>query len=88
MFESDGNKLDGSHKLFTGEVWLAKRATELGLIDGIGHLKPALKARFGDKVKLRRYGVKRPFLSRFGLQVAQEAMMGIEERAEFARFGL
>lgn len=86
--ERRGNKLDGSHKLFTGEVWLAKRATELGLIDGIGHLKPALKARFGDKVKLRRYGVKRPFLSRFGLQVAQEAMMGIEERAEFARFGL
>ncbi|CUH87714.1 Putative signal peptide peptidase SppA [Phaeobacter sp. CECT 5382] len=86
--ERRGDKLDGSHKLFTGEVWLAKRATELGLIDGIGHLKPALKARFGDKVKLRRYGVKRPFLSRFGLQVAQEAMMGIEERAEFARFGL
>ncbi|MGR3622665.1 S49 family peptidase [Pseudophaeobacter sp.] len=83
-----GDRLDGSHKLFTGEIWLAKRATELGLIDGIGHLKPALKARFGDKVKLRRYGVKRSFLSRFGLQMAQGTLTEIEERAEFARFGL
>jgi signal peptide peptidase SppA len=86
--ERRGDKLDGSHKLFTGEIWLAKRATELGLIDGIGHLKPALEARFGDKVKLRHYGIKRPFLSRFGVQLAQDAVAGIEERAEFARFGL
>lgn len=83
-----GDKLDGSQKLFTGEVWLAKRATELGLIDGIGHLKPALMARFGDKVQLRRYGIKKPFLSRFGVQLAQGALTGVEERAEFARFGL
>ena len=83
-----GTKLDSSQDLFTGEIWLAKRASELGLIDGLGHLKPQLVARFGDKVKLRRYGVKKPFLSRFGLQLAQDALAGIEERAEFARFGL
>ncbi|MCR8826060.1 S49 family peptidase [Pseudosulfitobacter koreensis] len=83
-----GGKLDSTEELFTGEVWLAKRAQELGLIDGIGHLKPMLKQRFGDKVRLRRYGVRRPFLSRFGAQVFEDAGHMIEERAAYARFGL
>ncbi|WP_093743478.1 S49 family peptidase [Sulfitobacter delicatus] len=81
-------KLPEGKDLFTGEIWLAKRATELGLIDGIGHLKPMLKDRFGDKVKFRRYGVKRGLLSRFGVQMMQDAVQGIEERAAYARFGL
>lgn len=81
-------KLPEGQDLFTGEIWLAKRAAELGLIDGIGHLKPLLKERFGDKVRLRRYGVKRGLLSRFGVQMMQDAVQGIEERAAFARFGL
>ena len=81
-------RLDENEKLFTGEIWLAKRAKELGLIDGIGHLKPTLKERFGDKVKFRRYGIKKSFLSRFGLQLAQDSLTEIEERAQFARVGL
>ena len=83
-----GDKLAKYKGLFTGEVWLAARAKELGLIDGIGHLKPQMIARFGDKVQFRRYGLRRPFLSRFGAQIAQDALGGIEERAAFARFGL
>ncbi|MGC1496760.1 MAG: S49 family peptidase [Sulfitobacter sp.] len=83
-----GDKLPDGQDLFTGEIWLAKRATELGLIDGIGHINPFLKDRFGDKVKFRRYGVKKGLLSRFGVQMVQDAVQGIEERAAFARFGL
>ncbi|OWU79095.1 S49 family peptidase [Phaeobacter sp. 22II1-1F12B] len=83
-----GEKLDTKHDLFTGEIWLARRAAELGLIDGIGHLKPKMLARFGEKTKFRRYAMKRPFLSRFGASLAQDAIGSIEERAEFARFGL
>ena len=81
-------KLTDAQDLFTGEIWLAKRATELGLIDGIGHLQPLLKERFGEKVKLRRYGAKKGLLSRFGVQLVHDAVHGIEERAAFARFGL
>lgn len=81
-------KLPEDQDLFTGEVWLAARAVELGLIDGIGHLKPMMQNRFGDKVKFRRYGTKRPFLARFGAQVIEDAVHGIEERAAYARFGL
>ena len=86
--ERRGTKLTSDEKLFTGEVWLARRAIGLGLIDGIGHLKPVLQERFGKKVRLRRYGVKKPFLSRFGLSMAEDALAAVEERAQFARFGL
>jgi len=83
-----GDRLAADTDLFTGEIWLARRAQELGLIDGIGHLVPKMKERFGDKVQYRRYGVRRSFLSRFGLRLANEALSEIEERAQFARFGL
>lgn len=81
-------KLPEDQDLFTGEVWLAGKATELGLIDGIGHLKPMMTERFGDKVKFRRYGVKKPFLSRFGARLFDDALHTVEERSAFAQFGL
>ncbi|WP_054004031.1 S49 family peptidase [Shimia sp. SK013] len=83
-----GDKLDKSEDLFTGEIWAGSDAVDLGLIDGIGHMMPVLKERFGDKVKLRRYGVRRSVFQRFGATLAQDALSGIEERAEYARFGL
>ena len=83
-----GAKLSDSDTLFTGEFWLAGRAVELGLIDGIGHLAPMMKDRFGDKVKFRRYGLKKGLLSRFGAQIVEDAVQGIEERAAYAQFGL
>ncbi|MFK7836360.1 MAG: S49 family peptidase [Sulfitobacter sp.] len=81
-------KLPEDRDLFTGEVWLGQKATELGLIDGIGHLRPMMQERFGDKVRFREYGPKRGLLSRFGSQMVQDAVQGIEERAAYARFGL
>lgn len=83
-----GEKLDSATDLFTGEIWLAKRAVELGLIDGVGHLKPKMQELFGDKVRFRRYGLRKPFLSRFAASAIQDAVGSIEERAAFARFGL
>ncbi|QJF52507.1 S49 family peptidase [Roseobacter ponti] len=83
-----GGRLPEDQDLFTGEIWLARRATELGLIDGVGHLKPKMQERFGEKVKFRRYGIKRPFLSRFGARVMDDALSTVEERSAFAQFGL
>lgn len=83
-----GPKLDLKADLFTGEIWLAGKAAELGLIDGVGHLVPKMKDRFGDKVQFRRYGLRKPFWTRFGAQLADDAFAVIEERAAFARFGL
>ncbi|MBD3664466.1 S49 family peptidase [Sulfitobacter aestuariivivens] len=86
--ERRGDKLTTDQDLFTGEIWLAKRAAELGLIDGVGHLQTVMKDRFGDKVKFKRYGTKKGLLSRFGMEMMQDAAHLIEERAAYARFGL
>ncbi|MFC3614074.1 S49 family peptidase [Lutimaribacter marinistellae] len=83
-----GDKLSTDEELFTGEFWLAKGAAALGLIEGVGHLKPKMQEMFGDKVQFRRYSIRRPFWSRFGSELSQDVMAGIEERASFARFGL
>ncbi|WP_121067161.1 S49 family peptidase [Chachezhania antarctica] len=83
-----GSKLSSEQDLFTGEVWLARRAVELGLIDGIGHLRSTVRERFGKDVKIRRFEMRRPFWTRFGTSLAQDAIAGIEERAAYARFGL
>lgn len=83
-----GDKLDQSQDLFTGEIWIGEKSIEVGLADAIGHLVPTMKERFGDKVKFRRFGQKRPFLARFGAQIVDDAVAGIEERAAYARFGL
>ncbi len=81
-------KLADDDRLFTGEFWLGRQAVELGLVDGIGHLAPVMKERFGDKVKFRSYGVRRPLLARFGLSLMGDAVALAEERALYARFGL
>ena len=83
-----GEKLDSSVDLFTGDIWIGRAAQDVGLIDGIAHLVPSMKARLGDKVKFRRYGPRRGWMNRIGAHVASDALAGIEERAQFARYGL
>jgi serine protease SohB len=83
-----GTRLRDDPDLFTGEVWIGERAVSVGLADGIGHMAPVMKARFGDKVRFRRYGQRRPFLSRFGLSLVEDTVGLLEERAAFGRFGL
>ena len=83
-----GTKLSDNPDLFTGEVYIGQKGIDEGLVDGIGHLAPVMKERFGDKVQFRRYGQKKPLLARFGAQIVDDAVAGIEERAAFARFGL
>ena len=83
-----GTKLSDAQDLFSGEFWTGQRAVELGLVDGIAHLVPLMKDRFGDKVRFQSYNVKRNILTRLGTSMVQDAFTGIEERAQFARFGL
>ncbi len=49
-----GAKLKASEEdLFTGDVWTGAKAVELGLVDGLGDLRTVLRARYGEKVRLR-----------------------------------
>lgn len=83
-----GSKLVDKPSLFTGEFWVGTQAVDLGLVDGIGHLVPTMKARFGDKVRFNNFTRKRPFLARFGARIIDGTLNDLEERAQFARFGL
>ncbi len=78
-----GSRLKGEG-LFTGEIWVGQAAVENGLIDGIGHMVPVMKARFGDEVEFKVYGPKKGLLGRFGATVLSQ----IEERSLWARFGM
>ncbi|WP_209427591.1 S49 family peptidase [Pararhodobacter sp. SW119] len=82
------DKLDADADLFTGQFWLGEEAVSLGLADALGHPVPHLKAAYGQKVRIVPYGIRRPFLSRFGLSLAEDALMLAEERAHWARYGM
>lgn len=83
-----GAKLAQGADLFNGEFWVGQNGVALGLADGIGHMVPKMKERFGDKVKFLFYAPRRPLFSRFGASMASDLLDLAEERAAFAQFGL
>lgn len=103
--ERRGERLKGGDKtLFSGEFWTGGKAVELGLIDGLGELRQTMRARYGDRVVLKRMDVTVPWWRR-RLGIAGLAMSGetnrfaprdwvagalavAEERALWSRFGL
>ena len=74
--------------LFTGEIWVGQQAVDLGLADGVGHLVPTLKSRFGDKVKFTQHTAKRSLMQRFGIGSATDLMGAVEDRSLWSRYGL
>jgi serine protease SohB len=82
-----GTRLAEGEELFGGEVWTGARAVELGLADGVGHMVPELKRRYGDRLRLLEYGRRRPLLQRLGASLTDEVAGALEERALWARFG-
>lgn len=83
-----GKKLADGHDLFNGEFWAGKKAIELGLADNIGHLDSVMKAHFGDKVRLKTYGPKKSWATRFSGKIIDEAALLLEEKIALAKFGL
>ena len=99
-----GERLIGADKdIFSGAFWTGRKALEMGLIDGIGDLRSVMRARFGERVRLRPVGAQRPFWRRrFGLaersgggfdfayteNLAAGILAAIEERLIWNRFGL
>jgi len=88
---------DGDEALFSGDVWTGRKALECGLIDGIGEPRGVLRARYGNKVKLRPVSAERrrwpflgrvPFADREPLLMIAELAEWIEARLLWARFGL
>lgn len=85
---SRADRLADDDRIFTGEFWTGAKAKDLGLIDEIGHLVPTMKEKFGDNVKFAVYGPRKSLFRRFGVQIAQDALGAMDERAAWSRFGL
>lgn len=89
-----GDKLVGDDDtLFNGDIWTGRRAMDLGLIDGLGDLRSTMRARHGDKVRLRLVGERRGWLRRRfrldqGGPLAADALAALEERLSWSRWGL
>lgn len=91
-----GSKLAASEsELFSGDFWTGTRARELGLIDGLGEIRGTLRARFGEKVRLRPVGAGGGWLRRrlrlagpSAGEIAAELVAAAEARALWARYGL
>jgi signal peptide peptidase SppA len=82
--------------LFTGDVWTGGPAVELGLIDGLGDARSVLRARFGDKVRLRPVTRGSSWVRRLirlqggrGLDAGWEGVLTrLEDRLHWLRFGM
>ncbi len=83
-----GAKLTQSDTLFTGDVWVGRTAVDLGLADGIGHLVPKMKERFGRDVRFVPYERRRAIFGQLGMRLTDGLISALEERFGFARFGL
>lgn len=95
-----GKRLVDDPTLFSGAFWSGTRGVELGLADRIDDLRAYLRTRFGATVKLDIVEPKRGLMSRFGAsrgvgtsgmllaEAGEAALVGAEERALRARYGL
>jgi signal peptide peptidase SppA len=63
--ERRGERLKGDEAtLFSGEFWTGRKALGLGLIDGVGEMRQVMRARFGDRVILKRMDSTGPWWRR------------------------
>ena len=93
-----GERLKGPDEtLFSGEFWTGRRALDLGLVDDLGELRQVMRARYGEKVKLKVIEGGRPWWRRklrmdLPWPAAESLGAGFlaaaEERALWARYGL
>ncbi|PWW01799.1 signal peptide peptidase SppA [Hoeflea marina] len=98
--ERRGARLADDPNLFTGMFWSGVRGHGLGLVDQLGDMHSVLRARYGEKVRVRIVSAPRGFLGRrlpgavaqFQGQAlaaaASEGLNAVEERALWSRFGL
>ncbi|AII07074.1 MULTISPECIES: S49 family peptidase [Rhodococcus] len=88
-----GDKLraDGA-ELFNGDVWLGRRAVELGIVDGIGTLREVVEKRFPDAT-LEMTGPRRSLFAKLGLpaagwdEVAAAIVGAASARVAWSRYG-
>ena len=101
--ERRANRLKDDPDLFTGLFWTGKKGLELGLVDALGDMRSVLKARYGEKTRLRLITAPRGLFGRrlgvfgsasggasgeIGAAFAGGLIDAAEERAQWSRYGL
>jgi signal peptide peptidase SppA len=91
-------KVDATDEtLFSGEVLTGRMALDRGLVDGIGELRTVMRARYGEKVRLRAFAAERrrwsvwrrlPLAANEPTSLVADLADWIEARLLWARFGL
>ncbi|MEO1312278.1 MAG: S49 family peptidase [Pseudomonadota bacterium] len=74
--------------LFSGEIFVGQNAVDMGLADGLGHLVPMMKHKYGEKTNFTVQRPRRSLFSRFGIPGAEALIGAAEDRAVWARYGL
>ena len=94
VIERRGDKLKATEEeLFNGEVWLGRRAVELGVVDGIGTLREVVEKRFPDAT-IELTGPRRSLFAKLsvpaaGWDDAVAAVVGAARaRVAWSRYGL
>ncbi|MCO6186921.1 S49 family peptidase [Rhizobium sp. L1K21] len=97
-----GAKLADSEEIFSGLFWTGTKGKDLGLIDGLGHMREVLKQAYGEKTRFELISGARSMFGRRvpGVNVSTEmaaagadgAVQALaqtaEEKALWGRFGL
>jgi signal peptide peptidase SppA len=86
--QSRGQRLSQTADLFNADIWVGQQSVDLGLVDGVAHMVPKLKALYGDKVRLVPLGRRRSLFQRLGLSLVDQTLGAVEDRALWARYGL
>ncbi len=80
-----GVRLADDPELFTGLFWSGKRGLALGLVDALGDMRGFLRARYGDKVRLKLVAPQRGLLGRrIGLIGSRLFTGGQDDAADLA----
>lgn len=74
--------------LFSGDVFVGQHAVDVGLADGLGHLVPMMKHKYGEKVQISVFKARRGLASRVGLPGVADIAAAVEHRALWSRYGL
>ncbi|OQO90776.1 S49 family peptidase [Saccharomonospora piscinae] len=83
-----GDRLADTQDLFNGDVWLGTKATELGLVDGVGNLRDVLEQRYPD-AEVVVAEPKKALLARLGVGAPAAAVLdAVNHRSLWSRFGL
>jgi signal peptide peptidase SppA len=92
--ERRAGKLKAPEKeLFTGAFWTGATAHHKGLVDGIGHMRAIMTAKFGVNTQFRKIPLQQGWgLRRLGLgqsaALPDAVIEAVEARALWQRFGL